>query len=200
MSKRLRLAHTGRSMSTLLRQMSYRAWLLTVTVTLVCTSKECAHKTMLHGSAFAAAICRQHHTAKMSFDFFRSRHVPPARNLILASASSGFVNTVVRTWTHWRSITFTPMASSIWMASLVIHRRASAARRAKAHSLISLISSTPLRTPRRRGCCSGCCCCSHCCACTCAGWQVRDDARCVLIALSCMSCSCSSTCSFCLGP
>ena len=83
MSKRLRLAHTGRSMSTLLRQMSYRAWLFTVTVTLVCTSKECAHKTMLHGSAFAAAICRQHHTAKMSFDFFRSRHVPPARELDL---------------------------------------------------------------------------------------------------------------------
>ena len=46
-----------RWMSKLRRQVSYTVSLSLVTMTSMCASKECAHKTKLYGSAIAVAIC-----------------------------------------------------------------------------------------------------------------------------------------------
>merc|ERR1719262_155660 len=56
-------------MSRFLRQMSYKASLSTMTVTSVCSSNECTHKTVLYGSTTAVATWGQAHTVKLSLDF-----------------------------------------------------------------------------------------------------------------------------------
>merc|ERR1719215_599912 len=56
-------------MSKLRRQMSYRASLSIMTVTSVCSRRECTHNTVLYGSTTAVATCGHDHTVKLSFDF-----------------------------------------------------------------------------------------------------------------------------------
>merc|ERR1719326_2203400 len=56
-------------MSKFRRQMSYSASLSIVTVTSVCSSKECTHNTVLYGSTTAVAIWGQAHTVKLNLDF-----------------------------------------------------------------------------------------------------------------------------------
>merc|ERR1719437_187135 len=56
-------------MSKLRRHMSYNASLSIITVTSVCSSKECTQSTVLYGSTTAVATCGQAHTVKLNFDF-----------------------------------------------------------------------------------------------------------------------------------
>merc|ERR1712003_487981 len=56
-------------MSKLRRQMSYKASLSYITVTSVCSSNECTHKTVLYGSTTAVATCGHAQTVKLSLDF-----------------------------------------------------------------------------------------------------------------------------------
>merc|ERR1719188_2520199 len=57
-------------MSKLRRQMSYNASLSYMTVTSVCSSKECTHNTVLYGSTTAVATCGHAHTVKLNLLFF----------------------------------------------------------------------------------------------------------------------------------
>merc|ERR1711920_112198 len=57
-------------MSKLRRQISYSASLSYMTVTSVCSSRECTHKTVLYGSTTAVATWGQAQTVKLSLDFF----------------------------------------------------------------------------------------------------------------------------------
>merc|ERR1719473_1014035 len=73
-TRRFRFVYVGRSMSRFRRQISYSASLSIITVTSVCSNKECTHKTVLYGSTTAVATCGQDHTVKLNFDFFSVIH------------------------------------------------------------------------------------------------------------------------------
>merc|ERR1711976_630016 len=57
-------------MSKLRRQMSYSASLSYITVTSVCSRRECTQSTVLYGSTTAVATCGHAHTVKLNLDFF----------------------------------------------------------------------------------------------------------------------------------
>merc|ERR1719313_501277 len=57
-------------MSKFRRQISYNASLSIITVTSVCSNRECTHKTVLYGSTTDVATCGHDHTVKLNLDFF----------------------------------------------------------------------------------------------------------------------------------
>ena len=86
-SERLRMAllFSPRSMSKFRRQMSHKTSLSIITSKSVCSSKKCAHKTVLYGSTMTVETCGQAHTVVLGFgasrcretDAFRSRTANP---------------------------------------------------------------------------------------------------------------------------
>merc|ERR1719387_1841534 len=67
-------------MSRLRRHMSYRASLSNITVTSVCSRRECTQSTVLYGSTTAVATCGQDQMVKLSLDFFAIIHTEPFKH------------------------------------------------------------------------------------------------------------------------